>query len=111
MGHAGIVSGEARIHRDVGNSQDPGQLGELSVVAAGHGQGRVGSLKELARHDRGMVVAHPAKSLFVHPNTVRYRFRKAEELLQGKLTNSSLIANLYLAYQDRILALQERNKE
>ncbi|WP_245933695.1 helix-turn-helix domain-containing protein [Arthrobacter livingstonensis] len=48
---------------------------------------------------------------FVHPNTVRYRLRKAKELLHGKLTTSSMIANLHLAYQDEILALQEGHRE
>lgn len=56
-------------------------------------------------------VAKVAKHLFVHPNTVRYRLRKAEELLHGKLTSSSMIANLHLAYQDEILALQEGHRE
>ncbi|NVN00388.1 PucR family transcriptional regulator [Arthrobacter sp. SDTb3-6] len=52
-------------------------------------------------------VAKVAKHLFVHPNTVRYRLHKAEGLLHGTLTTTSLIANLYLAFQDEILAVQE----
>ncbi|WP_240630340.1 helix-turn-helix domain-containing protein [Specibacter cremeus] len=53
-------------------------------------------------------VAAVAAHLFVHPNTVRYRLRKAEAILGGPLASAAVIANLYLAFQDDILVFQAR---
>jgi hypothetical protein len=45
-----------------------------------------------------------AGRLFVHPNTVRYRLGKAEHLLGAPIDAPGTITNLYLAFQDEILA-------
>ncbi len=39
-----------------------------------------------------------ARALGVHPNTLRYRLRRAEELLGGRLDDPALLARLYLAF-------------
>ncbi|GAA0516597.1 PucR family transcriptional regulator [Deinococcus depolymerans] len=39
-----------------------------------------------------------ARSLNVHVNTLRYRLRRAEELLGGALTEPAFVARLYLAF-------------
>ena len=51
-----------------------------------------------------MDVARTAESLFLHGNTVRYRLRKAEELVGGRLSEAAVVANLYLALQEEIAA-------
>jgi purine catabolism regulator len=56
---------------------------------------------------RNLDIAQVAKVLFVHPNTVRYRLKKAEDLVGGPLSSPRVIANLYLAYHEDILALEE----
>lgn len=61
--------------------------------------------------ERDMDVAQVAQILFVHPNTVRYRLRKAEELVGGPLSSTEIIANLYLAYHDDVLALREEGRK
>ena len=52
-------------------------------------------------------VAKVASAFFVHPNTVRYRLKKAEILVGGSLSSSRIIANLYLAFHDDIVALNQ----
>lgn len=47
-------------------------------------------------------VAGTAAALFLHPNSVRYRLRRVEELLGGSLTSPAVIANLYLALHDQL---------
>lgn len=47
-----------------------------------------------------------AEELFVHVNTVRYRLNRVETLLGAPFASAALIANLYLALQDDILAAQ-----
>ena len=56
-------------------------------------------------HDQD--VGRAARYLYVHANTVRYRLSKCEEILETPLSAASTIANLYLAFQDDILALQD----
>ncbi|MFL4474898.1 PucR family transcriptional regulator [Paeniglutamicibacter sp. MACA_103] len=51
-------------------------------------------------------VARVAAWLYVHPNTVRYRIKKAGEMLGGNLNEAGLLANLYLAYQEEILRIR-----
>ncbi len=53
-------------------------------------------------------VGSTARHLFVHANTVRYRLRKCEESLGTAISDTATIANLYLAFQDQVLALQDR---
>jgi purine catabolism regulator len=52
-------------------------------------------------------VAKVANVLFVHPNTVRYRLKKVEALVGGSLSSSKIIANLYLAFHDEIVATSQ----
>lgn len=49
-------------------------------------------------------VKRTAQSLFVHPNTVRYRLRNIERMIGGPISSAKVVANLYLAFQDEILA-------
>lgn len=56
-------------------------------------------------------VAKVAAMLFVHPNTVRYRLKKAENLVGGSLSSSRVIANVYLAFHDEIVALSHARNE
>ncbi|WP_416986548.1 PucR family transcriptional regulator [Streptomyces sp. T028] len=49
-----------------------------------------------------------AEVMFLHPNSVRYRLRRAEELLGAPITSAVVVANLYLALHDR-LAEPHRN--
>jgi len=53
-------------------------------------------------------VGRSAQHLYVHANTVRYRLRKCEELLGSSVRNTTTVANLYLAFQDNVLALQDQ---
>lgn len=53
-------------------------------------------------------VGRSARHLFVHANTIRYRLHKCEELLGKPISDTATVANLYLAFQDQILALQDR---
>ncbi len=57
-------------------------------------------------HDQD--VGRTARYLYVHANTVRYRLSKCEEILQKPISSATTIANLYLAFQDEILALHDR---
>ncbi|UTT51000.1 PucR family transcriptional regulator [Rhodococcus gordoniae] len=45
----------------------------------------------------GMDVGLTADRLFIHVNSVRYRLRKAEEILQASLQHPAVISDLYLA--------------
>lgn len=49
-------------------------------------------------------VKKTAETLFLHPNTVRYRLRNVEQLVGGPIASAKVVANLYLAFQDEILA-------
>jgi PucR family transcriptional regulator, purine catabolism regulatory protein len=49
-------------------------------------------------------VPKTAKRLFVHPSTVRYRLRNVEQLVGGPITSAKVVTNLYLAFQDEIVA-------
>ncbi|MEB4614989.1 helix-turn-helix domain-containing protein, partial [Leucobacter sp. M11] len=48
-------------------------------------------------------VAAAAEALFVHPNTVRYRLGRVEELCGEPLASATMLANLTLALHDLIL--------
>ncbi|MER6629115.1 PucR family transcriptional regulator [Streptomyces sp. NPDC000987] len=44
-----------------------------------------------------------AEAMFLHPNSVRYRLRRVEELLGGTpITSAVVVANLYLALHDQL---------
>lgn len=43
-----------------------------------------------------------AERLYMHPNSVRYRLRRIEEMIQAPLQSPAVIANLYVAFHDRI---------
>ncbi|MGL3807079.1 PucR family transcriptional regulator [Paeniglutamicibacter sp. R2-26] len=77
------------------------------------------------RHDKELVetlqaylamdqdIARVAAWLYVHPNTVRYRIKKAGDLLGGSLNEAGIVSNLYLAYHDEIgrLRIQHAHPE
>lgn len=42
------------------------------------------------------------RRLVVHPNTVRYRLRKVEALLDARIGAAATVANLYLAFRDEV---------
>ncbi len=72
-------------------------------------------LSELARHDQenndsllqtvrmyvevDRDVREASRRLFIHPNTLRYRLRKAETLLGSSLDATRALADLYLAFR------------
>ncbi|MGI5459198.1 PucR family transcriptional regulator [Streptomyces sp. CA-249302] len=43
-----------------------------------------------------------AQAMFLHPNSVRYRLHRVEELLGAPITSAVVVANLYLALHDRL---------
>lgn len=51
---------------------------------------------------QGMDTTAAADALFVHPNTVRYRLTRVEQILEAPITSPTIIANLYLAFHDRL---------
>lgn len=57
-------------------------------------------------HDQD--VGRTARYLYVHANTVRYRLHRCEEILKAPLNAAATIANLYLTFQDDVLALQDQ---
>lgn len=56
-------------------------------------------------------IGQVASRMFVHQNTVRYRLRKAAELLGGSIAEARMMAGLYLAYERRIVDHQLRNRD
>lgn len=70
------------------------------------------------RHDKELVetvqgylamdqdIARVAAWLYVHPNTVRYRIKKAGDMVGGSLNEAGVLSNLYLAYHDEITRLR-----
>ncbi len=50
----------------------------------------------------GLDIQRAASRLFLHPNSVRYRLRRIEEIVQAPITSPSVLANLYLAFHDRL---------
>lgn len=53
----------------------------------------------LAHH---LDVTATAQALFMHPNSVRYRLARIEELLGAPVSSPEVIANLYLAFHDHL---------
>ena len=49
-----------------------------------------------------MDVKTTAEELFVHPNSVRYRLKRCEQLLGQSLSSPATIADLFLALEDRL---------
>jgi purine catabolism regulator len=43
-----------------------------------------------------------ARALFLHPNSVRYRLHRVEELVGAPITSAAVVANLYLALHDQL---------
>ncbi|MGH3652143.1 helix-turn-helix domain-containing protein [Glutamicibacter sp.] len=56
-------------------------------------------------------IAGTAAGLFVHQNTVRYRIKKAAEMLGGTIAESRMLASLYLSYEHQIIRYRQRNKD
>lgn len=80
--------------------------GSLSVLAAqvaaqlaalDDGDKTAATLRAYLAH-RG-TLAELAGGLGIHVNTLRYRLRRAEEVLGGRLSDPALLARLYLAFQ------------
>lgn len=55
----------------------------------------------------GLDVQATARSLYLHPNSVRYRLRRISEIVGGPLNSAAVIANLYVALHDRIAGLPD----
>ncbi|WP_052466865.1 PucR family transcriptional regulator [Mobilicoccus massiliensis] len=55
----------------------------------------------------GLDIAATAQRLFLHPNSVRYRLRRVEELIGASLQSPATLANLYLAFHEAIGAVPE----
>lgn len=53
-------------------------------------------------------ISRAATVLFVHQNTVRYRIKKAVELLGGRMAEVRLVASLYLSYERQITDIRNR---
>ncbi|WP_067542554.1 PucR family transcriptional regulator [Nocardia crassostreae] len=51
--------------------------------------------------DEGMRIDHTAKRLFLHPNTIRYRFRRFEELTGADLHRAHTALQVWWAIQHR----------
>lgn len=43
-----------------------------------------------------------AQAMFLHPNSVRYRLHRVEDLVGAPITSAVVVANLYLALHDRL---------
>nr|WP_255480969.1 PucR family transcriptional regulator [Quadrisphaera sp. RL12-1S] len=56
----------------------------------------------VAYFTRGMDITATADELFMHPNSVRYRLRRIEKIIEAPLASAAVIANLYVALHDRI---------
>lgn len=50
----------------------------------------------------GLDIQRAAARLYLHPNSVRYRLRRIEELIDLPLSSPSTLANLYLAFHERL---------
>lgn len=55
----------------------------------------------------GMDITATARALFLHRNSVRYRLRRIEELIEAPLSSPAVVANLYVAFHDRVLGEQD----
>lgn len=55
-------------------------------------------------------ISRAAAALFVHQNTVRYRIKKAAELLGGSMAEVRLVASLYLSYERQITETRNRQR-
>lgn len=51
----------------------------------------------------GLDVGATARRLYLHPNTVRYRLRRVEELLDAPVSSAAFVANAYLAFLEEIV--------
>ncbi|MDO5710655.1 MAG: helix-turn-helix domain-containing protein, partial [Micrococcales bacterium] len=52
----------------------------------------------------GLDIQRTAARLYLHPNSVRYRLRRIEQTIEAPLSAPSALANLYLAFHDRLAA-------
>ncbi|MFF4796332.1 PucR family transcriptional regulator [Streptomyces sp. NPDC001276] len=52
-----------------------------------------------------------AQAMFLHPNSVRYRLRRVEELLGAPITSTVVVANLYLALHDRMAEPRQSQRD
>ena len=55
-----------------------------------------------------LTINRAAADLAIHPNTLRYRLNRIEELLGGSLSDPLVIANLCLAFQSELLGRASR---
>lgn len=50
----------------------------------------------------GMDAKTTAATMFLHPNSVRYRLRRVEEIIEAPLSSPAVIANLYVVLHDQL---------
>ncbi|MDN5789417.1 MAG: PucR family transcriptional regulator [Micrococcales bacterium] len=52
----------------------------------------------------GLDIQRTAARLYLHPNSVRYRLRRIEQIIDSPLSSPSALVNLYLAFHERLAA-------
>ncbi len=50
----------------------------------------------------GMDAKTTAAAMFLHPNSVRYRLRRVEQIIEAPLSSAAVIANLYVVLHDQL---------
>lgn len=78
-----------------------GERTRRELAALGEHEQLVDTLVTWLRTD--MDVKATAAELFVHPNSIRYRLQRCEQLLGKSLRSPATITNLFLALEDRVM--------
>ncbi len=72
-------------------------LSALAIHDKEHNDTLLRTMRMYVQVDRD--VREASSRLFIHPNTLRYRLRKAEALLGSSLDTTRVVADLYLAFR------------